>query len=85
MIFEAIFQFFSGIVYGLLDTLVPAVSYTLPENIFSSISDLFNLAGWFIPMKNLLVLVSIGYSLDIAQIVWALILRIKSFIPFLGN
>lgn len=84
MITEAILKFIFMPVNLLFDIL-PEVSFSLPDNIFNGLKEILGLLGFVFPIKGLLIILATSISIKGFHILWALILRIKSFIPTEGN
>ena len=70
-------------VYALL-SLLPDIDLSLPDNIFDSISSVLANVAYVLPVVSLLPIFVISLSLSIFRATWALIIRIKSFIPTMG-
>ncbi|MBP1548197.1 MAG: hypothetical protein J6A37_16560 [Oscillospiraceae bacterium] len=75
----------------LIVSLVDLILGLLPDfnvevfSVDSSVINLFLCAGYFLPMNTIAGLFSFGMSLTGLRILFAIILRIKSFIPGWGN
>lgn len=83
MITKAILYTLCSPVLLLLD-LLPSVSVTLPNDIFSSMDSLFSSLGFILPMTTLCIIISSKITLKLAKITIAFVVRIKSFIPTMG-
>lgn len=70
-------------VYALL-SLLPDIDLSLPDNIFNSISSILSNVAYVLPVAPLLPILAISLSLSVFRSTWALIIRIKSFIPTMG-
>jgi hypothetical protein len=81
--FEFITSAFCGLIIKAINQL-PDIDFTIPENVFDGLKYIFDGIAYFIPIKALLPILFIDISISVFQIVWALILRIKSFIPTMG-
>lgn len=84
MITELILKFIFLPVTALI-SLLPDISFSIPDNIFNGLKEIFGLLGFIFPVKGLLVILTTSISIKLFHIIWALILRIKSFIPTEGN
>lgn len=84
MITEFILNFIFLPVKGLL-ALLPDVSFSIPEGVVEGLSNIFSMLGFIFPIKGLLVILTISISIKVFQIIWALVIRIKSFIPTMGS
>lgn len=83
MITESILNILAFIPNLLLDNM-NSISLSIPDNIFSGLDSIFNCLGFLFPISGLLVILGISFSIKSFQIIWAIILRIKSFIPTMG-
>lgn len=84
MITEAILNILAFVPNLLLDGM-QGLSITLPDNIFNGLNSIFGCLGFIFPISGLLVILGISFAIKNFQIIWAIILRIKSFIPTMGN
>ena len=84
MIFTAIINLFLLLFKGLI-SLLPTLSFTIPTNICSTIANFFSGVTYFFPIRALLPILAFSISLTAFKIVYNLILRIKSFIPTMGD
>ena len=84
MITKLIIDFLLLLPNALLD-LVPHLEIAIPDGVFNSLNNILGLLGFVFPVKGLLVIITTSISIKLFHIVWALILRIKSFIPTEGN
>ena len=57
----------------------------IPENIFNGFNSILNLLGFMFPVAGLLPILVISFGIKYFQIMWALLIRIKSFIPTMGS
>ena len=83
MITEAILNILTFVPNLLLDSL-SGISLSIPNDIFNGLNNIFNTLGFIFPISGLLVILSISFIIKNFQIIWAIILRIKSFIPTMG-
>ena len=87
MIFEAIMSHFIYGIMGLLD-LLPTVTTDFLNNwewVKSVIIDIVTGLGCIIPFAELLPLFQTFITIQVFRLVLAIVLRIKSFIPFFGG
>ena len=78
MITEGILNILAFLPNLLLDSL-GSISLSIPSNIFDG-----NCLGFIFPISGLLVILGVSFTIKNFQIIWSLILRIKSFIPSMG-
>lgn len=84
MITESILSVFLAIP-RLLVSILPAIEAQLPENIFDGVSNLLYGVAFIIPVGALLPILLVSFSVDIFRVFMAIIVRIKSFIPTMGD
>lgn len=83
MITEAILNVLIFIPNLLLDG-IQGINIAIPDNIFNGLNSIFSCLGYIFPISGLLVILGISFAIKNFQIIWAIILRIKSFIPSMG-
>ena len=79
MILTAIFNFASWLIDRLPTLSIPELS--LP----STIRDVITICWYFLPMDTIGVIFAIGVGITLFRLLLAVILRIKSFIPFISG
>lgn len=84
MLFKFIIDLFLALPCSMI-SLIPVVNCTLPDNIFATASVIFAYAGYFMPVDGLMTIILLGLALDNTHLIWSIILRIKSFIPTMGD
>ena len=84
MITEGILNILAFLPNLLLDSM-GEISISIPENIFDGLNSIFGCLGFVFPVSGLLVILSLSFLIKNFQIIWSLILRIKSFIPTMGS
>lgn len=86
MIIESILTFFSLPTQWLID-LLPTIGegIEIPSNIYNVLEDLISCVGYVLPIQGLMPIWYGLVGLTLAKTVWALIIRIKSFIPTMGD
>lgn len=84
MITEGILNILAFLPNLLLDSM-KGISISIPENIFDGLNSIFGCLGFVFPVSGLLVILSFSFLINNFQIIWSLILRIKSFIPTMGS
>lgn len=83
MITEAIINIFLAIP-NLLIALLPTTNLSFPDSLTSICDTLFFGLGYILPIGGLMPIFVCSFILSNFRIVWAIILRIKSFIPTMG-
>ncbi|MDE5763515.1 MAG: hypothetical protein K2N49_00175 [Ruminococcus sp.] len=63
---------------------LPRINFSLPDDVFNGFSDFLSNVGYVVPMKALLPILASSLAISTFKISWALIIRIKSFIPTMG-
>ena len=91
MIFDNIMNVFTSYTSDLFDSLPTIKMQFLVnwrvefQNILNTVGQVFDGINYFIPLDVFLALEAITFSFTLFKVSYALILRIKSFIPTLGN
>ena len=84
MITDLILKAFSLPLLLLIDTL-DNFTFTIPSGVFDGLSVLAKDLGYLLPVSALLPIIIIKIGLRIFSIFWTIILKIKSFIPTMGD
>jgi len=84
MITDFIFSVLTAPLHLLLN-LLPAVSIAIPNNVFTGFNSILGMLGFIFPVAGLLPILAISLSIKGFHIIWALIIRVKSFIPTMGS
>lgn len=84
MITNAILTFFLNILYALIDSL-PSLTFSIPEGIFNGLNSVCWCIGYFVPILQLLPILGLSFAIDGFRLAWAIIMRIKSFIPTISS
>lgn len=86
MIIEAIFTIFLtplNLVCGLLSYTFP--SLVLPAEFFGGLVELVGYVGWLLPLSAILPVYVFMFGIMAFNLVWKIVLRVKSFIPAMGD
>lgn len=83
MITEGILNLFVLIPNALLNNM-EGVSISIPDNVFSGLDSIFNCLGFLFPISGLLIILTLSFAIKSFQIIWSIVLRVKSFIPTMG-
>lgn len=83
MITDTIINIFLALPRNLL-ALLPDVNIELPEVAFQELFDIISSLTWALPVVALMPILVISFMLQGFKIAWALLIRIKSFIPTMG-
>lgn len=83
MITDIILDFFLCLPKLLLKAL-PAVDVSIPDNVFNGINDFIAGVAYLYPVPECMPIITISLGISMFKIVWALTIRIKSFIPTMG-
>lgn len=81
-------NFISSAFYELMIDVIedlPDIEFAIPSGIWDGLEYIAYGVAYFLPINDLLPILYIDISLSIFHIVWATILRIKSFIPMMGK
>lgn len=84
MITDTIINIFLSLPRNLL-ALLPDVNFELPEVAFQELFDIISSLTWALPVVALMPILVISFMLQGFKIAWALLIRIKSFIPTMGD
>lgn len=87
MIFDKILDVLFCFPFLLLDSL-PDISISIPGEVSNAINGFQTFANnlaYVFPLKGLVPIIVISFSIKSFQILWALIIRVKSFIPTMGS
>ena len=82
MITKLLLEIFLYVPNLLLESL-PSFEVAIPDGVFDGLRTLFAVIGWF-PLAQLLPILGVSIALSSARMVWARVIRIKSFIPTMG-
>lgn len=83
MITEALINVFLFLPKLLLQAL-PDIDISIPKDVFDTLQNFLLNLGYIFPIVELLPILVISISLSLFKIAWALVIRIKSFIPTMG-
>lgn len=84
MITDTIINIFLALPRNLL-ALLPDVNFELPDVAFQELFDIISSLTWALPVVALMPILVISFMLQGFKIAWALLIRIKSFIPTMGD
>lgn len=84
MIVEAFFNIFFFLP-NLIISWLPGINIGIPDGVLDGLSDLFKGLGYFLPIGGLLPILIVSLTLDSFKIIMAIFVRLKSFIPFMGD
>lgn len=84
MITDTIINIFLALPRNLL-ALLPDINFELPEVAFQELFDIISSLTWALPVVALMPILVISFALQGFKIAWALLIRIKSFIPTMGD
>lgn len=84
MIVEAIFRALLTVPEMILNA-VPVLDFTIPDGVLSGLSSILGNIGFFLPIRQLMPILYISLSIDVARLGMAILMRIKSFIPTMGT
>lgn len=61
------------------------ISFSIPVGVFSGLKTLAHNLGYIFPISSILPILVIKFMFRYASFAWTLILKIKSFIPTMGD
>lgn len=86
MITEAILNLFLNPLKGLLDSISFGIDIiVIPAEVITGFQTLFSNLCYLFPVVQLLPILFFSIALSSIHLTWVVILRIKSFIPTMGN
>lgn len=83
MITEALINVFLFLPKLLLQAL-PDIDISIPKDVFDTLQNFLLNLEYIFPIVELLPILVISISLSLFKIAWALVIRVKSFIPTMG-
>lgn len=84
MITSTILNFFIYLFNGILSVL-PSINLEIPGDIVNTICNFCSSASYFLPIKALAPILTFSLGFLLFRFVWAIVLRVKSFIPTMGD
>lgn len=84
MITDFIINSFIQIPYVLLSSL-PDFHFEFNSTFFDTLSHFLQIVSYVLPVKGLMPILVSSFGLTFLKISWALVLRVKSFIPTMGS
>lgn len=84
MITDAILNILFAVPLLILDSL-PSVEFSFPDNIYNGLETLLSNVAYVVPITALMPILVSSFAISMFKIVWALGLRVKSFIPGMAN
>lgn len=86
MITELILKILLAIPNALLDILSPiAMVITIPSEFAMGLARLLFGLGFLVPINHFFIVFACKQALRIARLSWAMVIRVKSFIPTMGS
>lgn len=83
MITDAILKVLFMPIYTFIH-IIPVIDFELDMNILRNLISIFSCIGYVLPMPLIYIIFGIRFTIRFAQIIWALVIRVKSFIPTMG-
>jgi membrane-associated phospholipid phosphatase len=84
MIFQPLIDIGNWLLNLVLDN-VDTVELSIPSGVYSAMDSLFSALGYLFPIKQLLPILVVSGVFAMARLIVAVVVRIKSFIPTMGN
>jgi len=66
-------------------SVLPNMNFTIPQGVTDTICGVVQSACYFLPVTLLLPILLFSFGLSTFKVVWAIVLRVKSFIPTMGD
>lgn len=83
MITDAILLLFIAPANAMI-TLMPSFQATIPADLFSYLISITVSLAYIFPISGLMQILLVSITIKGTQILWAIIIRVKSFIPTMG-
>ena len=84
MIIDAFLRLLTAPVLLLLDTLT-TYTFTIPSGVFNGLSVLARDLGYLFPITAIVPIIGIKIGLRIFSLFWTIVLKVKSFVPTMGD
>lgn len=84
MILDSILEFFCFPIIEMLD-LLPTIGVGIPEGVFDQIGGYFQCLGYVCPIATVMHILGLKAVCWAFKITMAIIVRVKSFVPFWGS
>lgn len=65
--------------------IMPSLDVTISSGVFDIFDDLMYTIGFIFPVPQLMILFLVTISITSFRIIWAAIMTVKSWIPFMGG
>lgn len=87
MITDLIINIFVGVVYLIFQAVsLPVVNnIVVPDDAFDALKKILTNVGYILPVETFIYILSFKVAIFSFVVAWAMILRIKSFIPSMGR
>ncbi len=87
LVTSAILSFFNFISESILSLLsLPVVgNLAIPDDTFEALKKILSNIAYIVPINHFMIMLGFSFVLANFKTIWALILRIKSFIPSMGR
>ena len=87
LITNAIFSVFNFVIESILSILsLPVVgNLSIPDDSFEALKKILANIAYIVPVNHFMIMLGFSFVLSNFKTIWALILRIKSFIPTMGR
>ena len=82
MVTDALVNFLKTIVLGLINLLPSLESFKIPTDIVSLVNDIVNTAGFFIPLGDIALILSIFLVVTNFRFIYNILARIWDMLPF---
>jgi hypothetical protein len=83
-----VFQPFIDLADWLLNIVIDnidTIELSIPDGVYSAMDTLFSALGYLFPVKQLLPILVVSGVFAMARLIVAVVVRIKSFIPTMGD
>lgn len=83
MVTDAIANFFISAFINVIPS-GPVMDLKIPPEVLIGLNSLLSNLGYVFPIKQLLPILLTSTSVTLFKIVWAVVIRVKSFVPTMG-
>lgn len=84
MLIEKLVELMYMPILNMLDSIIQ-ITIEFPVNIFNGLNSLMYGVGYILPLVQLMPILITSFAFYSFKIAWAIAMRVKSFIPTMGN
>jgi len=76
---------FMGLIFDNLLNLIPDMKFDIPQSFYDNFHSIFEIIRFFLPLKQLIPLIAISFTINMFRLLSAIFSRVKSMIPGMGG